>query len=466
MSAEKGLIEILTKNGQTHLAAHLPLMTADEKALLLQDLEQADFKLLNRLFETSRKPAASATGSRVFDAAEVLSFTDETASLAEKKRLYALGEDFLRRGKVAVFLVAGGQGTRLGFDGPKGCYPVSPVKGKSLFQLFAENIACLQRKYANDLKWYIMTSSENNSRTRSFFRENAFFGLSEKNIRFFIQKEIPSFDLNGKLILSGNKRLLKNPNGHGGSIQALDDSGALDEMRQSGVEEIFYFQVDNPLAVIADPLFVGAHVSRGADISSKVVQKADPDERVGIIGKIDGRPGCIEYSELSQAQIHERNADGSLKFSSGNIAIHMLKRSFVEKLNAGKNKGLPYHLAVKEIAALVVECGKPVLKKIQGMKPEMFIFDALAFAEKTVTLAVSRADEFAPVKNRAGKDSPETAAQAMSEKYRRWLQAAGQVRLPDPNAAVEISPLFACDQEEFCRKFTPRSDLSSPFYLA
>lgn len=466
MKTDSAIVDLLTENGQTHLLAHLNLMTAEEKAVLLRDLEAVDFSLLRRLYDSYKTPDLSKNGQRIFDAAEVLSFSDDSESLRERKRLYEVGEDLLRRGRVAVFLVAGGQGTRLGFDGPKGCYPVSPVKAKSLFQLFSENILCLQRKYETDLKWYIMTSAQNDGQTRSFFSENAFFGLNEKNVRFFVQKEVPSFDPDGKLIVSGDKRLLKNPNGHGGSIQALADSGSLDEMRQLGVEEIFYFQVDNPLAIIADPLFIGAHVSRGADISSKVVQKTDPAERVGIIGKVDGRLGCIEYSELSKAQIHERNPDGSLKFGSGNIAIHMLNRSFVEKLNRQDPNGLPYHIAVKDVDALKIKDGEPVLEKIKGVKPEMFIFDAFAFAEKTVTLAVSRADEFSPVKNREGNDSPETASKAMSEKHFRWLTASGKCGPLPGEMTVEISPLFACDPDDFGRKFVPQGELASPVYIA
>ncbi len=465
MKEVKEISEVLIENGQEHILEHLGLMIAEQKEALINDLKQVDFKLLDSLFETYKKLPTSKNKKKVFSAADVLSFDEGDVSVKEKKRLYAIGEDYLSQGKIAVFLVAGGQGTRLGFNGPKGCYPISPVKGKSLFQLFSENILALQRRYGKEFPWYIMTSNENNEETLSFFRKNSFLGLNEHNVRFIIQKQIPSFDFNGKLIISRDKKLLKNPNGHGGSIQALYDSGALTEMKNSGIEEIFYFQVDNPLVKIADPLFAGAHISIHGEISSKVVRKTDPDERVGIIGKVDGKLGCIEYSELSSEKVRERKEDGSLLFNSGNIAIHMLNRNFVEKLNSEENKGLPYHLAVKDAVALVVKSGTHTLEYIKSIKPEMFIFDALSFAKRSATLEVERSEEFSPVKNSEGKDSPETARRAMVERCIKWIYKSGKQDLFPKEASVEISPLFAFDVEGFCARFVSLPEASSSFYI-
>ena len=227
---------------------------------------------------------------------------------------YCLGEDYLREGKVGIFLVAGGQGTRLGFKGPKGCFPLSPVKRKTLFQLFAESIRALEARYGRRLCWYIMTSRENDARTRSFFRDNQYFGLSPEHVRFLVQAEIPSLDRAGKLLMGRDRLVFKNPDGHGGALTAMNASGALQDMQEKGIEELFYFQVDNPLARIADPLFIGAHVEHRAEMSTKVVAKTDPAERVGIIGKINGRMGCIEYSELTTAETAEKKADGTTAF--------------------------------------------------------------------------------------------------------------------------------------------------------
>ncbi len=462
---QEEIFRLIIDNGQEHILKHLDLMTAKEKKDLIREIEQVDFELLDRLFKTYQNLSVSEEAEKVFGAADVLSFGTDEASIKEKQRLYAVGEDYLRQGKVAVFLVAGGQGSRLGFNGPKGCYSISPVNGKSLFKLFAENILGLQQRYEIQIPWYIMTSDENDSETRSFFIKNVFFGLSEEKVKFIIQKQVPSFDPNGKLIISKDKKLLRNPNGHGGSVQALYDSGALKEMKDSGVEEIFYFQVDNPLVKIADPLFVGAHAASGADISSKVVRKTDPEERVGIIGRIDGTLGCIEYSELSAEQVNERKADGSLLFNSGNIAIHMLNRKFVEQLSSAEDKGLPYHIAIKDVASLDVQSCHHVVEDIKGIKPEMFIFDAFSFADKTVTLEVERQEEFSPVKNSEGKDSPDTARRAMTARCLHWIKESGKCEAVSEAKDVEISPLFACDKDEFCKKFVSLSEFPSTVYI-
>ncbi len=380
----------------------------------------------------------------------------------ERERLFAVGEDILRQGRVAIFLVAGGQGTRLGYPGPKGCFPISPVKQKSLFQLFAESILALRRRYAAALPWYIMTSQENNGATCAFFKEHAYFGLAPDSVRFIIQKENPSLDLDGRLIISPENRIFKNPNGHGGSLTALKDSGALADMAARGIDEIFYFQVDNPLAKIADPLFIGAHVAGRAQMSTKVVPKVDPGEKVGIIGRINGRLGCIEYSELSQAGIKERLPDGRLRFSSANIAIHLLNRGFVEKLTADPDFQLPYHIAVKAIDALGPDGEQ---KRIEGIKFETFIFDALGFAERSVTLEVSRDKEFSPVKNAAGSDSPDTARAALCALHRSWLAASGKLAALTDDLAVEVSPLYALDAEEFTKKYIAPDSLTSPAYI-
>jgi UDP-N-acetylglucosamine/UDP-N-acetylgalactosamine diphosphorylase len=234
-------------------------------------------------------------------------------------------------------------------------------------------------------------------------------------------------------------------------------------MADCGIDEIFYFQVDNPLAKIADPLFIGAHVENRAQMSTKVVRKVDPAEKVGIIGRVNGRLGCIEYSELSQAEIAERLPDGRLRFSSANMAIHMLNRAFVEKLTSDPDFRLPYHIAVKGIGSLAPD-GSTV-KKIDGIKFEMFIFDALGFAERSVTLEVSREEEFSPVKNSAGADSPDTARAAMIARHRSWLQASGKLPSVPDDLIIEISPLYALDAAEFAEKYTLPPTLPSPVYI-
>ncbi len=453
----------LNTYGQEHILNYLERMNTCERQSLLEDAAHIDLKQIAGLFSSYRSSRQQGHEQKVFEAAEVLAFPPTDVFAAERGRLTALGQDMLRQGRVAIFLVAGGQGTRLGYNGPKGCFPVSPVRRKSLFQLFAESIMALRRRYNAALPWYIMTSQENNAATCAFFKEHGFFGLGADTVQFIIQKENPSLDLDGRLIVSPDKKIFKNPNGHGGSLYAMKDSGALAQMAALGIDEIFYFQVDNPLAKIADPLFIGAHVENRAQMSTKVVRKVDPSEKVGIIGRVNGRLGCIEYSELSQAEIAERLPDGRLRFSSANMAIHMLSRAFVEKLTSDPEFRLPYHIAVKGIDCLAPDMA--TVKKIDGLKFEMFIFDALGFAERSVTLEVPREEEFSPVKNSTGADSPGTARAAMISQHRSWLQGSGKLPAVPDDLTIEISPLYALDAAEFAEKFSFPPNLSSTLYV-
>jgi UDP-N-acetylglucosamine/UDP-N-acetylgalactosamine diphosphorylase len=457
-NAEHGLREKLRLYQQEHILACLDLMPAAEQRALLEDVRGIDFEKLAALYQSYLKSLSRDAGEKVFDTAEIL-------APPFNKTLYCLGEDYLREGKVGIFLVAGGQGTRLGFKGPKGCFPVSPVKRKTLFQLFAESIRALAVRYGRRLCWYIMTSRENDARTRNFFKDNQYFGLSPDHVRFLVQAEIPSLDRAGKLLMGRDRLVFKNPDGHGGALTAMNASGALQDMQEKGIEELFYFQVDNPLARIADPLFIGAHVEHRAEMSTKVVEKNDPAERVGIIGKINGRMGCIEYSELTPAETAEKKADGTLRFNSANTAIHMLKRSYIEKLTRDQGFALPYHIAVKDIDCLAAQGGALVPVTGTGIKFEMFIFDALAFAQNPVTMLVRREEEFSPVKNSDGGDSPQTAQQAMIRLFTRWLKSSAKAPPCPDSLVLEVSPLYALDEAEFLEKFTPPPSLSSPLYL-
>lgn len=457
---------LLIRFNQEHILRLLDCMNRAEKRNLLRDIRQVDLGLVADLYESYRMEQNRKKDKKVFQEVEVLSFNRSEASRQNRKRLFSIGEDCLKEGRVALFLVAGGQGTRLGIKGPKGCFAISPVKRKTLFQLFAETIKALQRRYGKPLNWFIMTSQENNEETHSFFYENNFFGLKRKNIHFLIQGQIPSLDLNGKLIISRDKRIYKNPNGHGGAIYALHDSGALEQMAQEGIEEIFYFQVDNPLVKIADPLFIGAHVEHQAEMSSKAVKKVDAAEKVGVLGRVNGRLGCIEYSELSQKEANERKSDGELRFNSANIAIHMLSRNFVEKLSRGDDFKLPYHTAVKEIEGFGPDNNGQAPNKFNGIKFEMFIFDALGVADSSVVLEVSREEQFAPVKNKTGSDSPETARKAMIGLHKNWLKNSAKAVSISDSFVIEVSPLYALDEETFRKKFTtPPSQIISPLYL-
>ena len=242
------------------------------------------------------------------------------------EKLYAdarkTGEEMLRAGKIAAFLVAGGQGTRLGYDGPKGEYPVTPIKSKPLFMVFAEQLLNHERTYGRRVPWYVMTSDVNDAPTRAFFKKNAYFGYSPDDVIFFQQGMMPAFSMDGKMLLGDKDSLALSPDGHGGSLRALQRSGALADMRRRGVEHLSYFQVDNPMVYCIDPLFMGLHALTGSEMSSKTVPKVGPLEKVGNFVFADGTVQVIEYSDLPDSFAKQTNPDGSLRFNAGSIAIH------------------------------------------------------------------------------------------------------------------------------------------------
>jgi UDP-N-acetylglucosamine/UDP-N-acetylgalactosamine diphosphorylase len=457
------ILSLLTQYKHQRVLRCFELLDASAQEALLRELASIDFSAVAGRYDMYA--AGEAHTEKIFQEADLLSPGADGCSNQECERLCALGRQALRDGRVALFLVAGGQGSRLGFDGPKGCFPVSPLESKSLFQLFAEQVLALNRRYGVRLPWYILTSQENHQATLDFFREHGFFGLQPADVRCIIQEQIPSVDIDGQFLLGDDGLLFKNPNGHGGSLYALQDSGALDDMAASGIDEIFYFQVDNPLVKIADPLFIGAHIDRRAQMSTKVVRKTDPGEKVGIIGRVNGRLGCIEYSELTAEQTSERCSDGSLRFKSANIAVHMLNREFVEQLVRSADFHLPWHSAVKDIVCLKPQGGRLVEESVKGIKFEMFIFDALGFAGRSVTLEVPREEEFSPVKNADGADSPESARAAMLERARSWLVKALPGREIPEKLQAEISPLFALDEQELSEKINSDIPLNSTLYL-
>ena len=374
---------------------------------------------------------------------------------AGQERLYAdaidRGNQLLKDGKVAAFLVAGGQGTRLGYDGPKGEFPVTPVKNKPLFQVFAEQLLAWGRDSGKPIPWYIMTSDANDLATRAFFERNRHFGLNPDDVFFFQQGMMPAFDLHGRMLLAEKDSLALSPDGHGGSLRALNKSGALADMRKRGVEHLSYFQVDNPLVHCIDPLFLGLHDITGSEMSSKTIPKAGPLEKVGNFVVGDGVLQVIEYSDLPDTLAKEKNPDGSLKFNAGSIAIHALRASFIERLTASGRLELPWHRAEKKVA-YVDDKGR-ALKPEQpnAVKLEQFVFDAIPLAKNAIVYETDRGEEFSPVKNAEGNDSPATSRRDQVRRAAKWLRLA-RIEVPmkgeDSDATIEISPLFATTDKQ------------------
>lgn len=368
------------------------------------------------------------------------------------------GRALLAAGKVAAFTVAGGQGTRLGFDGPKGAFQISPVKNKPLFQLFAESILGTIQTYGDSVHWYVMTSPANHDATRSFFEQNDYFGLEASGVSFFQQGVMPAFDRNGKILLDQPHRLALSPDGHGGSLLALATSGMLADMAARGVEHLSYFQVDNPLVYCLDPAFLGLHDESDSEMSSKTLPKADDLEKVGNFAMAGGNLLIVEYSDFPEALARQKNPDGTRRFDAANIAIHVLSRTFIERLTADRASfALPWHRASKKVPFVDLQSGQRVEpNEPNAIKLEAFVFDALPLATKTVLLETSRDEEFSPVKNATGVDSVVTARRDMSHRAARWLASAG-ISIPAsgdglPDGLFEISPLLALDASQLAEK--------------
>jgi UDP-N-acetylglucosamine/UDP-N-acetylgalactosamine diphosphorylase len=467
--ATNPLIAAFHEAGQGHVFAHFDGLNASQQEELLADAGEIDLAEVAELNRTLVQKSAAA-GVDLSDLApapyEALPKNGGDASAwAEAKRL---GEEALRAGRVAAFVVAGGQGTRLGYDGPKGTYPVTPVRKKSLFQVFAEKILAAGARYGRPLHWFIMTSHINHAATEAFFRENAFFGLAESQVHFFRQGRMPAVDFEGKILLEDKHRIAMSPDGHGGSLRALVRSGAVDLMQREGIDLLSYFQVDNPLVRFVDPAFVGWHLKTRSEMSSKMIPKAYAGEKVGHFCAQHGRTVVIEYSDLPKALQDEVDpATGKLRFIAGSIAIHLLDREFIRRMASGDD-ALPFHRADKKIPCIDAAGNAVKPDKPNGVKFELFVFDALPFAKNPVVIETDRADDFSPVKNAEGVDSPKTCAEDQIRQFVRWANAHGAAVPADATGlapfAFEVSPLFGYDEDSFAASWAARS--AKPAVLA
>ncbi len=447
--------KLLEANGQQHLLKYIDQLEQDQKQSLIEQIENLDFDLLNDLIEKYIKGDCELKLP-----AEILPpFVYPRIAPDDMKDKYekalASGERAIAENKVACFTVAGGMGTRLNFNGPKGNVPATPVKNKPLFQVFAETILANERRFNCTIPWYIMTSPINHADTVKAFEDNNYFGLNKKDVIMFPQGTMPCFDFQGKIFLEEKGKLATSPDGHGGSLRALYVSGAVEDMQKRGVEYISYFQVDNPLVALVDPMFIGLHSIDSAEMSSKSVKKCDPMEKVGNFTVADGKVTVIEYSDLPEELARKTDEKGKLIFEEGSIAIHVISRTFIERINS-KGFSLPWHKAVKKIPYINTDGNLTQPEESNGVKFETFVFDGLPLASESIIYEIYREDEFAPIKNASGVDSLESSQNLQSEKAARWMEAAG-ISVPRKkdgslNLMIEISPLFALDQEELIRK--------------
>ncbi len=457
------LRQCLREFGQEHVLAWWDRLDDPGRDALLAQLRALDLARLEQLYEGRDRTFEIPSPKRIAPAAVVRLGSDPSDA---RRR----GENALRRGEVAVLLVAGGQGSRLGFDHPKGMYPIGPTTGRPLFQIHAEKVLALRRRYATRVPFLVMTSDATHDETESFFKDYRYLGLPAEDVVFFRQGTMPALDLEtGKLLMEAPGRLFTGPNGHGGTLTALEEHGLLDRLRGQGVCHIFYFQVDNPLVKVADPAFLGRHLAADAEVSSKVVAKNSPTDRLGNMVLIDGRCGIIEYSDLPEELALRTDEHGRLWLWAGSPAIHLFSLDFLDRVTRGEAR-IPFHTARKKVPYLDAAGNLVRPEKENALKFEMFIFDVLPLADRWTVVETSRREEFEPLKNATGPDSPETVRQALSDLAADWLERAGVSvpRRPDGSAAVpiELSPLFALDAEEVAAGVPSGFRVEGPTILA
>jgi UDP-N-acetylglucosamine/UDP-N-acetylgalactosamine diphosphorylase len=452
----------LEELGQEHVFAWWPTLKEGQRQELLDQLQALDLAQLRKLYGLRDQ-------SWPVPAAEKIAPVPVTRLDPGDRETSGRGEEALRRGEVAALVVAGGQGTRLGFDHPKGMFAIGPVSGKSLFQIHAEKVLALGRRFGRPLPLLVMTSPATHAETQAFFEEKNYFGLPREDVWLFCQGTMPALDLaTGRLLLETPSRLFLSPNGHGGVLLALRDSGSLERLRLRGVRHLFYFQVDNPLVKVADPLFLGHHIAVRSEASSKVIPKLGPTDKLGNLVLIDGRCSMIEYSDLPEELAHATDADGRLRFSTGSPAIHFFDVDFLIRLTAGE-VGIPFHVARKKVPYLDANGERVEPTEVNALKFEMFIFDVLPRAERLAVVETTRREEFEPLKNATGPDSPATVQQALGNLAADWLEQAG-VRVPrraggDAAVPLEVSPLYALDAAELAGKVDRRLRIDAATYL-
>lgn len=461
------LVDRLRRAGQEHLLRFHDELPEASRRRLVEQIRALDLEVLPALIdEYVRRTPAFMLPPDVEPAPYYPSDPRSNVRAWDRDRVRRAGAALLREGLVAAFTVAGGQGTRLGFDGPKGCFPAGAVSGRSLFAIFADALRAAAGKYGRTVPWYIMTSPLNHRDTVAYFEEHAFLGLDRGDVMFFQQGVMPALDRRtGRVLLAAKDEIAVSPDGHGGAIRALHVSGALDDMRRRGIRHLSYFQVDNPLVKVVDPVFLGLHDAApdsSGEMSSKMIAKAYPEEKLGVFCRARGRVRVIEYSDLPMELQRQRLGDGSLRFPAGSIAVHVMSVEFLTRLATDPSFALPYHRAEKKVACVDPDTGAPVLPtEPNAVKLERFVFDALPMCRASIVCETDRIEEFAPIKNATGVDSVESSRAIQTARAARWLERAG-VRVPrrpdgTPDCTLEISPLTATEPEDLAGAALPRS---------
>ena len=414
MDKVQDTIDILKMYNQEHIIKLLEKLDKEKKQALIEQISKIDFHQLKELYDNTKKEIEIKENK-----IEPLPYMDKKKlSEEQKEEFQQLGEQILKNGEYAVVTMAGGQGTRLGHSGPKGTFKLDVYgKGKYLFEILAENLKEANQKYGKIIPWYIMTSKENNEETINFMEKHNYFGYDKNAVRFFAQSELPLLDINGKLLVGKDMRIKEASDGNGGTYSSLRASGALAEMKEKGIKWVFIGGVDNALLKMADTILLGMAIKKKVQIASKSIVKANPHERVGVFAKMNGHPKVIEYSEMPDKMAEEIDSDGELKYGEAHIMCNLYTIEAIEKIS---KETLIYHSAFKK-NAYIDENGKEVIPtEPNSFKFESFIFDAFELFDDIAILRGKREDDFAPVKNKEGVDSPKTAKE-LYEKF--WNRA-------------------------------------------
>lgn len=454
----------LAAHGQEHVLAYWEELDASERARLAEQIEAIDLDLIDKLFRDGASQSNWAELARRATAPPAFRLDTEQNRFSPEAARQA-GRQLLEWGEVGALLVAGGQGTRLGFEHPKGLFPVGPVSGASLFQIHLEKLQAIARRYGKPVPLYLMTSPATHDETVAFLEEHDRFGFPKEDLIIFCQGTMPAVDAEtGKLLLDQRGTLFEGPDGHGGSVAALAKSGALDDIQRRGLKRLFYFQVDNAATPICDPEFLGYHDLSKSEVSTLVVAKKEPEERVGNVVSVDGKVQIIEYSDLPKEAAERRTASGDLELWAGNTAVHVFDVAFLARMTKDK-ASLPFHIAKKVVPHIDPQGQRVEPREPNALKFERFIFDLLPSAERAIVVEADPLLAFAPLKNASGAatDTPESVRTQLTATYREWLKSAG-VDVTE-GIAVEISPLFALDAEELATKVTPGERVSEPKYF-
>ncbi|WP_145282144.1 UTP--glucose-1-phosphate uridylyltransferase [Pirellulimonas nuda] len=470
MQINPALADLLQRRGQQHVLRFWEELDEAGQKRLSEQLEGADLDLIASLFQGNleqpdwselARSAAPPPAMRLVDRAQGRGGGLGVTPAAAVER----GAAAFAAGEVGVLLVAGGQGSRLGFDHPKGMYPIGPVSKHSLLQVHLEKVRALASKYGANAPVYIMTSPITHDEQAAFIAQHDRFGLAEDDVFFFCQGTMPAVDAKtGGLLMADKDSLFLSPDGHGGCVAALAGSGAIDHMRRRGVKHLFYLQVDNPLVPIGDAELVGYHLLAESELTSMAIAKQDPQDKLGNFGMIDGRMNVIEYSDMPDDVAELREPDGGLRFWAGSIAVHVFGVAFLERM-LGERDALPFHVANKKVPYLD-EAGSLVTPdEPNALKYERFIFDLLPKAKNPIVVEYAEEEVFAPLKNAPGapKDTEAYVQRLMLAQHRRWLEAAG-VHVAD-GVDVEISPLYGLDAQGVASRLAPKTTFSHTTFL-